>query len=201
MHKLSFENVSFSYTGREALIENLSFEIISGGIYSITGQSGAGKSTCLKLMSTYLLPNKGMVLLDGKDIPKKGICPVQMLWQDPQSSFNPYLKILQSLSDAGGINECLMDMFGVDRLWLSRYPRELSGGQLQRIAIVRALTSKPLFVLADEISSMLDAYTQNEIWDRLLDYIKDNQIGLVYVSHSDLLHRKIGATSPVIRLR
>jgi peptide/nickel transport system ATP-binding protein len=81
-----------------------------------------------------------------------------------------------------------MDTFGLKDNWLGRWPNELSGGELQRFSILRALNPKTKFIIADEISTMLDAVTQVQIWDALLDYCKQNKIGILAVSHDkDLL--------------
>ena len=77
-----------------------------------------------------------------------------------------------------------MDGLGIERDWLNRYPSELSGGELQRFCIARALGEKTRFLLADEITTMLDLITQSQIWHFLLEEIKGREIGLLVVSHS-----------------
>ena len=83
-----------------------------------------------------------------------------------------------------------MEGLGIERDWLNRYPAELSGGELQRFCIARALGEKTKFLLADEISTMLDLITQSQIWNFLLEEVKCRKMGLLVVSHSgELLER------------
>lgn len=77
----------------------------------------------------------------------------------------------------------LKDTFGLKENWLKRWPSEVSGGELQRFSILRALNPKTKFIIADEISTMLDSVTQVQIWDALIDYCKKNMIGILAVSH------------------
>lgn len=84
-----------------------------------------------------------------------------------------------------------MDGLGIERDWLNRYPSELSGGELQRFCIARALGEKTRFLLADEITTMLDLITQSQIWHFLLEEIKGREIGLLVVSHSGPLLDRI----------
>ena len=85
----------------------------------------------------------------------------------------------------------MTERLGIRREWLSRYPRELSGGELQRFCIARALGEGTRFILADEISTMLDLATQKEIWLFLLEETRRRGIGLIAVSHSEGLLREV----------
>ena len=83
----------------------------------------------------------------------------------------------------------LKDTFGLKENWLNRWPSELSGGELQRFSIIRALNPKTKFIIADEISTMLDAVTQVQIWQSLINHCKANNIGILDVSHDiDLIN-------------
>jgi peptide/nickel transport system ATP-binding protein len=81
----------------------------------------------------------------------------------------------------------LKDTFGLKDMWLTRWPSELSGGELQRFSILRALNPKTKFIIADEISTMLDAVTQVQIWEALINHSKPNNIGILAVSHDEEL--------------
>ena len=83
--------------------------------------------------------------------------------------------------------------------WFDRYPHELSGGELQRIAIVRALDERVRFLVADEISGMLDAITQAEIWRALLDLVAQRGIGMLVVTHDEHLARRLAARRVELR--
>lgn len=117
--------------------------------------------------------------------------PVQMIWQHPEQTLDPLLRIQSSLEEAGPLDQVLLEKLGIKQKWLSRFPRELSGGELQRCCIARALRVRPKFLIADEISTMLDAITQVQIWDFLLSYCEENEVGLVLVTHSEALQNRL----------
>ena len=117
--------------------------------------------------------------------------PVQMIWQHPEQTLDPLLCIQSSLEEAGPLDQALLEKLGIKLKWLSRFPRELSGGELQRCCIARALRVHPKFLIADEISTMLDAITQVQIWDFLLSYCEENEVGLVLVTHSKALQNRL----------
>lgn len=85
----------------------------------------------------------------------------------------------------------LLDDLGIQEKWLTRFPHELSGGELQRFCIARALMANPRYLVADEISTMLDAVTQAQIWRFLVTETKKRDVGLVFVSHSPALAERI----------
>ena len=142
-------------------------------------------------------PQVGEVLLDKVPLDSyskaKGSnpLPVQMIWQHPEQTLDPLLRIQDSLEESGSIDQVLLEKLGIKQQWLSRYPRELSGGELQRCCIARALRVHPKFLIADEISTMLDAITQVQIWEFLLSYCEENKVGLVLVTHSKALQDRL----------
>ena len=91
------------------------------------------------------------------------------------------------LADGDNIDPRIIKELGIEPDWMTRYPQELSGGELQRFCIARALGERTKFLLADEISTMLDLITQSQIWEFLLKEVREREIGLVVVSHSDAL--------------
>ncbi len=108
---------------------------------------------------------------------------------------DPYLRISRSLQEAGDIDSEILDALGIRKEWLNRFPHELSGGELQRCCLARTLSLNPKFIIADEISTMLDAVTQVQIWTFLLDYIQQNSIGMLLVTHSDSLRLRLATRS------
>lgn len=92
--------------------------------------------------------------------------------------------------DAENFRE-LMELVGIKKEWLNRYSFELSGGELQRFCVLRALMAKPEFIIADEMTTMLDAITQAQIWALVLDYAKKNNAGVVVISHDSHLINNI----------
>lgn len=138
--------------------------------------------------------------LDGKPPASYGSYnPVQMIWQHPELSVNPRLKMGEVLREGDSVEERVVRGLGIEPDWLNRYPGELSGGELQRFCIARALGKRTRFILADEISTMLDLITQSQIWGFLLEEVKRRDLGLLMVSHSEELTERV--CSRVIDLR
>ena len=96
---------------------------------------------------------------------------------------DPLLPLRRTLEEAGPVDPALLEGLGVRESWLERYPSELSGGELQRICVARALRPELRFLLCDELSAMLDLVTQAEIWKFLLDQAERRSLGLLIVSH------------------
>jgi peptide/nickel transport system ATP-binding protein len=116
-----------------------------------------------------------------------------MIWQHPEKSVNPRLKMKDTLKDGDGIDEGIVKGLGIEPSWLERYPGELSGGEIQRFCIAMALGRRTKFIIADEISTMLDLITQSQIWSFLLEEIRQRQIGLLSVTHSQALLERISS--------
>lgn len=189
---LEGKNLTFAYEekGRE-IFHNVSLQVENHERAAILGPSGFGKTTLCKVLAGYLAPKSGEVLLDGKPLPKKGYCPVQMIWQHPERAVNPRLKMRDTLADGQEIEERIIRGLGIEQDWMNRYPQELSGGELQRFCIARALGRDTRFLIADEISTMLDLITQSQIWNFLLTEVQEREIGMIVVSHSEPLLQQI----------
>ena len=157
----------------------------------LLGPSGRGKSTLIKLIAGYLKPVEGEILLDGKPLPSKGISPVQLIYQHPEKAINPRWKMKKVLQESGMYREEVMETLGIEKDWLERYPRVLSGGELQRFCVARSLFDGTRFLLADEISTMLDVITQAQIWNFLIEETEKRNIGMVIVSHNRELLNKV----------
>ena len=146
--------------------------------------SGFGKTTLCKLIAGYLKPDKGSILLDERPLSSyQGYCPVQMIWQQPELAVNPYLRMRDIIAEGDEVEERILEGVGIRSDWLDRFPGELSGGELQRFCIARALGRRTRFLLADEISTMLDLITQSRIWHFLIEETERRKIGMVVVSH------------------
>ncbi|MGN0290312.1 MAG: ABC transporter ATP-binding protein [Lachnospiraceae bacterium] len=185
---LEVKNISFSYIEeKEPIIENVSFTLKPGERLGIVAPSGAGKTTLLKILSGYEKPDAGEVLIDGEPLSERGYCPVQMIWQHPEHAVNPRRKMREVLKEGNGIEERMIERLGIEEDWKNRYPQELSGGELQRFCIARALGKGTKYLLADEISTMLDLITQGQIWNFLMEETARRQIGMIVVSHSQPL--------------
>ena len=191
--KLEARALSFRYdNGNRQILNNLSMTLTSTDRLGLIAPSGFGKTTFCKILAGYEKPDSGEVLLDGKPLSDwKGYCPVQMIWQHPELSVNPRWKMGEVLKEGDQVEQRIMDGLGIEPDWLNRYPSELSGGELQRFCIARALGQRTRFLLADEISTMLDLITQSQLWNFILGEVKNREIGLLAVSHSDALLERI----------
>jgi len=190
--RLEAKNVSFRYDRTQPwVLENVSLSVETGERLALFAPSGYGKSTLALLMAGYLPPTKGEILLDGKPLPSKGFCPVQLIYQHPEKAINPRWRLKRVLEESGEMRDDVLDAFGIEQAWLERFPRELSGGELQRFCVARALMSGGEFLICDEISTMLDVITQAQIWNVVLDEAEKRNMGLIAVTHNRHLAERI----------
>jgi len=189
---LEGKNLSFRYNRKQAwLFREANISIKPGERIGLPGPSGRGKSTLAKILSGYLPAWYGHVAIDGKPAKKGRFNPVQLLFQHPELAVNPRWKIAEILSEAEKPSDELMHLLEIDASWLPRYPHELSGGELQRICLARALDPRTRYLLCDEITSMLDALTQATIWKALLQIVSTRNIGLLVISHDTTLLNRV----------
>ena len=188
---LEARKISFRYGKREPwIIQNVDFCVRQGTCVGLSAPSGTGKSTLAMLLAGYLAPEEGEILLNGMPLPKKGICPVQLIYQHPEQAVNPRWR-LRKLEEGGRLQETLLTSLGIERAWLERYPRELSGGELQRFCVARALMSNAAFLICDEISTMLDVITQAQIWRVVCSEAEKRNMGIVVITHNHQLARRL----------
>lgn len=118
--------------------------------------SGFGKTTLCQILAGYIKPASGQVLLDRNDIHKtQGYCPVQMIWQHPEKAVNPRLRMKDIIGEGDEIEERIINGLGIERDWFHRFPRELSGGEMQRFCIARALVNGQSFSLLTKSAQCL----------------------------------------------
>ncbi|WP_298523576.1 ABC transporter ATP-binding protein [uncultured Methanobrevibacter sp.] len=180
---LKAENITFAYNKKRQILKDVSLTLPSDKIIGLIGDSGSGKSTLCKIMAGFISHYSGNVTIDGNKIPDKDYYPVQLIFQHPEKTMNPKWKMEKVLNESWTPTQDLKDTFGLKDNWLTRWPSELSGGELQRFSILRALNPKTKFIIADEISTMLDAVTQVQIWEALIKHCRANNIGILAVSH------------------
>lgn len=173
------------------VVQSQSLAVAPGEVVGIMAPSGYGKTTLGKLLTGYLSPLKGQVTVAGRSLPSKGYCPVQMIFQNPELSVNPRWRIQQILQESSAPDAKRLEALGIHPGWLSRYPHELSGGELQRVAIARLLNPATRYLIADEMTAMLDANTQALIWQVMLAFAKQQQVGLVVIAHDLPLLRRL----------
>ncbi len=189
--RLEARNVSFRYGKGPWILRDFNFEMKQNERVALVGPSGYGKSTLLKLLAGYEMPQAGEVLLDGRPLPQKCYCPVQMIYQHPEKAVNPRWRLRDTLYVGCSPDAEMLDALGIEAKWLERWPNELSGGELQRFCVARALGKETRILLADEISTMLDVITQAQIWNYLLEVLKKREIGLLAVTHNSFLAERI----------
>lgn len=264
---LEARDISFSYVPGRPILHDVNLVVDPGERVALTAPSGRGKTTLCRVLSGYLRPDAGTVLVDGVELSRaraarigvpvvrtrgaratcdcvpaaraQGACdgvpaafgsrgsrlrgprPVQLIWQHPEQAFDPLLRLGRSLAEgvppraaarAGGSSGeeslgaarsaaahsaaarleavCetgLLERFGIREAWLDRFPHELSGGELMRFCIVRALIAEPRYLVCDEMTAMLDAVTQAELWREVIAIASERSMGVVLVSHSPAL--------------
>lgn len=190
---LEARNLTAAFDSR-IIFQNLSLAVEPGERVQIVAPSGAGKTTLARILAGYARPRAGEVRADGAPLPKRGTSPVQLIGQHPERAVDPRRRMAATLGEAP-VDEAelarLREAFGIQDRWLTRYPHELSGGELQRFCIVRALAANPRYLIADEISTMLDALTQAQIWQALLVEAEARGLGLIFTTHSTALAARI----------
>ena len=190
--QLKAEHIDFRYTEKSPwILRDVSLSMQSGERVAIVGPSGYGKSTLARVLSGYRQPTGGSVTLDGKSLPLRGYCPVQLIYQHPELAVNPRWKMGKTLKEAWEPPRELLDRMGIEQDWLTRWPSELSGGELQRFCIARALSPDTRFLICDEISTMLDVITQAQIWEVLMEESRKNDLGLLVITHNLTLAKRI----------
>ncbi|MFS0780973.1 ABC transporter ATP-binding protein [Bacillus sp. 1P06AnD] len=193
MNRLEARQVAFSYHRKE-LFRGLNIGLSAGECIGILGPSGSGKTTIGRLLSGYEVPSSGTVLLNGQELPRKGFCPVQLVGQHPQLAFDERMKMGNALKETGMdpvCNQDILELVGIKNEWLDRYPIELSGGELQRFCIARALNRDTKYVIADEMTAMFDAITQARLMKLLKSIQNERNIGILLITHNEALARKM----------
>lgn len=181
---LQLQDITFGYDRKHPLYRGIDLAFASDERVALSAPSGFGKTTLCRIMAGYLQPWSGRVLADGEPLPSSGRSPVQLIIQHPEQAVDPRQRMESVLAEAGVPEPALLERFGIRDAWMRRFPHELSGGELQRFCVVRALMAEPRYLIADEISTMLDASTQAQIWRALMQEAEQQSMGIVLVTHS-----------------
>lgn len=192
---------------RQTVLNNVSFYLKKGECLGIIGESGSGKSTLGKVILGLQRPENGKVIIDNIDLykyknkmNKKLRYDISVVFQDYVSSVNPRFTVMRTLDEAINVHTIntgehldkinrrnmaieLLNNVGLDESFLKRYPHELSGGQLQRICIARAVAVHPKIILLDEAVSSLDVSTQTQLMDYLIKLRNIYGFSYIFITH------------------
>ena len=180
-------------------VDGVTLHVGRGEALGLVGESGSGKSTLARMANGLVTATSGTVITDGQDVARlggKGLRRlrrnVAMVFQDPLASLNPRQTVRQTLENVFRAHgeTCTTDALvallasvGLGADYLERYPHEASGGQLQRVAVARALALKPDLIIADEPTSALDVSVRAQILNLLADLQREQGISFLHVSH------------------
>ena len=183
-------------------VDDISFHVYEGETLGIVGESGCGKSTTGNLLMHLLDKTSGTIVFDGVDMDtmtkeqlRKSRANIQMIFQDPFSSLNPRMRVLDiiaeplkthlnlSKSEQHERVYQLMDAVGLPRQYAHRFPHEFSGGQRQRIGIARAIALNPKLIICDEPVSALDVSIQAQIMNLLIRLQKEFKLTFIFIAH------------------
>ncbi len=222
---LSVDRVSKTYRvgsfgrGRLTAVRDVTFQIQPGQVLSLIGESGSGKSTIGRMILRLTPPTGGSITHDDADIAqfhggalKEYYRRVQGVFQDPFSSYNPIFKADRIFSMVHSeffghvgadewrdrVHDALESVSLNPRDVLRKYPHQLSGGQLQRLLVARALLLEIEYLVADEIISMLDASTRIDVLNLLAD-LKARGLGILFITHDLSLGNYISDTTVILR--
>lgn len=186
---------------KTTVIKGVSFDLKQGECLGIIGESGSGKSTLGKLILGLEKPDSGKIYFNGQDIStltwKKSAMRknISAVFQDYNASVNPYFTAAQIIAEPLDIYEklakndrkkrinALLEQVGLDSSFYERLPHEMSGGQLQRVCIARAIACTPQFILFDEAVSSLDISVQTQILELLADLQKQLNLTSIFITH------------------
>ena len=191
----SYRIGSFFSKEKKEILKNISFDVKEGEIFSIVGQSGAGKSTIGKILLGIEKEDSGEIVFLGRPLEKRKVQEIQMVFQDPYSSLNPAMKIGSILEEPLKVNgikdkderrrrvKAMLKEIGLDENSEDKYPSELSGGQRQRVVIGAAMILNPKLVVCDEPVASLDLSIQNQILNLIRKFNREYRTTFIFISH------------------
>ncbi|RDY24167.1 ABC transporter ATP-binding protein [Romboutsia maritimum] len=192
----SYSKVGKSKKNKLDVLQGIEFFIEEGECVGLIGESGSGKSTLSRLILGLEKPDKGIINIQGKSINKwikENRGKISVVFQDYTSSANPRFKVKEVISESliamgkteqinKGVEE-LLKKVGLSNSLMDKYPHELSGGQLQRVCIARAISTKPKFMVLDEAISSLDVSIQAQILNLLKELKRDLDMTYLFIAH------------------
>ena len=185
--------ICFGPKGTERpILDRVDLVLRPGEITGLEGSSGVGKTTLGKILAGHVLPDQGQVTVMGEAY-AGGFHPVQYLHQLPIFGVNPRWRIGRILTEAWALDEETRAQLGIARNWDDRFPHEISGGQLARVVLARALAPGLRFLVLDEITAALDSITQAQLWRFLTALARERGIGLLAISHDRALLERVAS--------
>lgn len=178
MKIVDINNLTFGYTKEKLIYNNFNLSLEKGELISIVGESGSGKSTLFELISGNLKAHSGTIK----------VSTMSSIYQDPYSSFHPSFTIINQINDVvKDLNELdeLLEKLSLDQELIEKKPHQLSGGQLQRCSILRAILMKPDLILADEPTSALDNVIALEVMQLLIGFL--DRFAILLITHDEKL--------------
>ncbi len=207
------------HAGTLKAVDGISFRIGSGETFGLVGESGCGKSTVGRTLLKLYEPSDGSIIVDGvnvTDLEPKAFLPyrkkLQIIFQDPYASLDPRMTVAETVGEAFAVHGLcevqdrddrvreLLELVGLKKEHMHRYPHEFSGGQRQRVGIARALAVQPEFIVCDEPISALDVSIQAQIINMLDGLQKRFGISYLFVSHDLSMVRYVSKTVAVMYL-
>ena len=193
---LEIKNLNINYKNSIKAVKDVNFTLEDNQIISIVGESGSGKSTLSRLILGLEKPNEGSITIEGKSVKswiKENPGKMTVVFQDYTSSANPKFTVKQVIAEPlvalrqtenlDNVVVELLEKVGLSANLIHRYPHELSGGQLQRVCIARAIATKPKILVLDEAISALDVSIQAQVLDLLKDLKKELDMTYLFIAH------------------
>ena len=194
---IEFKDISKHYSDSDFSIDNFNLTVEKGDFVTMIGGSGCGKTTILKMINGLITPDRGSVIVNGKDVSESDIVElrrrigyaIQGTMLFPHSNVRENIAYVLNLiheNDSEKTDEAIdkwLDIVGLDSSILSRYPHELSGGQQQRVGIARALAASPAILLMDEPFSAVDEITRTQLQKEMKEIHEKTKITVMFVTH------------------
>ncbi|WP_223691543.1 ABC transporter ATP-binding protein [Leifsonia poae] len=198
-------------------VDGVSFSVPDGTTLGLVGESGSGKSTVARAIAGLQPVDSGSIRLDGTDVlqqrardRRRRAGQVQMIFQDPYSSLNPRMTVGETVEEAllthraldrrerqASVRE-LLELVRLKASTIDQYPAQLSGGMRQRVAIARCLAVRPRLIVADEITSALDASVQGAVLNLIRDLQRELELSMLFITHNLAAVRYIADTTAVM---
>ncbi|MBB2910502.1 peptide/nickel transport system ATP-binding protein [Streptosporangium becharense] len=194
------------------VLHGIDLDVPDGGVLGLVGESGSGKSTVARAVVGLVRPASGSIRLDGTEVRGAADRRVQMVFQDPYASLNPRMAVGESIEEVLAVHTTLarrdraaeaarlLDLVHLPAQVTARHPGDLSGGMRQRVAIARALAARPEVLVADEITSALDASVQAAVLNLLRDIRRELGLSMLFISHNLAVVRYVSDEVAVLNL-